>query len=200
MAWQPDYATLAELKSFMRISDTVDDAELGFAITAASRSIDAHTGRQFGLLAAPTLWTYLARPDLARGRWVVDIDDLMTAVGLVVNVPTVGNTTEFVTEPVNGATKGRPWIRVVFNRNQSVVPVCTDNYTVNVTGQYGWATVPVAVKEATLLQASRFAKRRDAPFGVAGSPDLGSEVRLLAKVDPDVAVILTPYRRIGRVG
>lgn len=200
MAWQPDYATLAELKSFMRISDTVDDAELGFAITAASRSIDAHTGRQFGLLAAPTQWVYTAWPDLKRGRWCVDIDDLMTAVGLVVNVPTVGNTTEFVTEPVNAAGKGRAWTRVVFNRQASVLPQFTDNYTVNVTGQFGWTSVPVPVKEACLLQASRFAKRRDAPFGVAGSPDLGSEVRLLAKVDPDVAVVLTPYRRIGRVG
>lgn len=200
MVWQPDYATLAELKSFMRISDTVDDAELAFAISAASRSIDAHTDRQFGQLASPILWSYLAWPDLHRNRWVVEIDDLMTAVGLIVEVPTVGTTTEFTKEPLNGAGKARPWTRIVFNRLASVHPVCTDNYAVNVTGQFGWTVVPVAVKEACLLQASRFAKRRDAPFGVAGSPDLGSEIRLLAKVDPDVAVILTPYRRIGRVG
>lgn len=200
MAWQPDYATLAELKSFTRISDTVDDAELGFAITAASRSIDAHTGRQFGQLAAPALWVYTAWPDLRRGRWCVDIDDLMTVTGLIVEVPTVGATTEFTKEPVNAAGKGRPWTRIVFNRQASVVPQVTDNYTVNVTGQFGWTTVPVPVKEATLLQASRLVARRDSPFGVAGSPDLGSELRLLAKVDPDVAVVLTSYRRIGRVG
>ena len=50
-------------------------------------------------------------------------------------------------------------------------------------------------QEATLLQASRLAARRDSPFGVAGSPDAGSEMRLLARVDPDVAVALEPYRR-----
>jgi hypothetical protein len=53
--------------------------------------------------------------------------------------------------------------------------------------------VPSAVKQACLIQASRFFTRRYAPFGVAGSPESGSEMRLLAKVDPDVAVILGPY-------
>jgi hypothetical protein len=46
-----------------------------------------------------------------------------------------------------------------------------------------------------MLQASRFYARRDSPYGVAGSPDLGSEVRLLSKVDPDVAVSLADYVR-----
>lgn len=53
--------------------------------------------------------------------------------------------------------------------------------------------IPSAVKQACLIQASRFFTRRYAPFGVAGSPDSGSEIRLLAKVDVDVAVILGPY-------
>jgi len=55
--------------------------------------------------------------------------------------------------------------------------------------------VPTTVKQATLLQASRVFARREAPFGVAGSPDMGSELRLLEKVDPDVAVMLVPYVR-----
>jgi hypothetical protein len=53
--------------------------------------------------------------------------------------------------------------------------------------------IPDAVKAACLIQASRFFTRRYAPFGVAGSPDSGSEIRLLAKVDADVAVILGPF-------
>jgi hypothetical protein len=46
-----------------------------------------------------------------------------------------------------------------------------------------------------LLQASRLDFRRVAPAGVAGSPETGSEVRLLARVDPDVAVSLKDYIR-----
>jgi hypothetical protein len=64
-----------------------------------------------------------------------------------------------------------------------------------ITALWGWSAVPVPVKDATLLQGQRFAARRDAPFGVAGSPTDGSEVRLLARVDPDVEVMLGDYRR-----
>ena len=48
MPWKPDYCTTAELKGFVSISDAGDDAFLALAITAASRAVDQHTGRQFG--------------------------------------------------------------------------------------------------------------------------------------------------------
>lgn len=102
-----DYATVAELASYMRITDAADDAELALAISAASRVIDRYTNQSFPL---------------------EDEEE-----------------------------------------------------------------IPSAVKQACLIQASRFVTRRYAPFGVAGSPDSGSEIRLLAKVDVDVAVILGPY-------
>lgn len=57
----------------------------------------------------------------------------------------------------------------------------------------GEAAVPEAVVNACLLQASRYWSRRSAPFGVAGSPELGNELRLLNKLDPDVEVLLGPY-------
>jgi hypothetical protein len=47
------------------------------------------------------------------------------------------------------------------------------------------------VEQATLLQASRFHARRFSPYGVAGSPELGSELRLLAKLDADVELALS---------
>lgn len=50
--------------------------------------------------------------------------------------------------------------------------------------------VPGPVELACLIQASRWFKRKDAPFGIAGSPELGSELRLLSKLDPDVEVLL----------
>jgi hypothetical protein len=55
--------------------------------------------------------------------------------------------------------------------------------------------VPDGVVLACLLQASRWYKRRDAPFGIAGSDLMGAAMRLAAKVDPDVAVLLSTYRR-----
>lgn len=202
MTWAPDYVTAPELKGFLRIdtADTVDDAQLAIAITAASRAVDRVTNRQFGQVAAPEARLYTPRFDCSRlgstwptGRWLVRIDDLMDAAGLVVTTA-AGTVDLFVKEPVNAVVTGKPWTRLVIDPAAATVPKGTDN-EVTVTAKFGWSAVPVPVKQATLLQAARLFKRRDAPFGVAGSPDAGSEVRLLARVDPDVAVTLRPYVR-----
>jgi len=47
---------------------------------------------------------------------------------------------------------------------------------------------------ATLIQASRLFVRRQSPFGIAGSPDLGT-VRLSSRVDADVEALLRPFRK-----
>lgn len=54
--------------------------------------------------------------------------------------------------------------------------------------------VPVSIHFATLVQAARLVKRRDAPFGVVGSPEMGNELRLLARLDPDVEVLVANHR------
>jgi len=193
MAWAPDYVSVAELATYLRISDSVDDVQLGLAVSAASRAVDRHTNRQFGLVAAPEARTYTARYDRDRRRWVVDIDDLMTVTGLTVTTE-AGTVDVYAKQPGNAGFEGKPWTRLVVDPTSTTLPTL-DEDGVTVTAQYGWTTVPVAVKQATALQASRLFTRRNAPFGVAGSPELGSELRLLAKVDPDVAVVLGPYTR-----
>lgn len=188
MAWAPDYVTSTDLKAYLRIGSTADDAQVAFAITAASRAVDKHCNRQFGLVAAPEARTYTARWSSTRCRYVVDVDDVMTITGLVITGDAA--ITDYTLRPSNAGLKGKPWTRVVLNAGGN----CSED-GITVTAKFGWTTVPVTVQEATLLQASRFFKRKDAPFGVAGSPELGSELRLLAKVDPDVAVALGDYRR-----
>jgi uncharacterized phiE125 gp8 family phage protein len=196
MAWAPDYVTAAELKAYLRISDAVDDVQVALAITAASRAVDRHTSRQFGLVAAPEARTYTSRWDRIRRRYVCDIDDLMTVTGLTI-ANTQGPVTAYTLKPGNAVAKGRPWSLLVLDPQPTIHPTpwVTLEDDVTVTARYGWTTVPDPVKQATLLQASRIFARRGAPFGVAGSPDLGNELRLLAKVDVDVAVVLGPYIR-----
>jgi len=198
MAWAPSYATVDELASYLRIDDEVDNVELGLALDAASRAVDEHTNRQFGLIDTPVERFYTARPDYERGYWVVDVDDYQTAVGLAVEVDAAAVAT-FAKEPVNAAGEGRPWTRVAFTDGSEFTPTGARD-EVGVTARWGWTLVPNTVKQATLLQASRIFKRRDAPFGVAGFPELGNEMRLLAKVDPDVQVSLRGYRRLRSPG
>lgn len=202
MAWAPDYATAIELAAYVRIDDSVDDAQLALAVAAASRAIDRTTRRQFGVVDVPVARFYTARHDAALGRLVVDLDDLMSTTGLVVEVDTEGDGTyagtiaaaDYTLMPRNAAADGRPWT-LLSPSGDSTVGLSTVEGAVRITALWGWSSVPPAVKQACLTQASRLLARRDAPFGVAGSPEAGSEMRLLAKVDPDVAVLLRHYTR-----
>lgn len=191
MAWAPDYVTSAELKAFVRVDDTSDDVQVALAVTSASRAVDKATGRQFGKLDSAAEWFYTAVWDRRLGRWVVRIDDAATTTGMVVKVDGV-TVTDYTLEPRQAVAKGRVWTLLVLG---TTVACSGDRDGVAVTAAWGWPTVPTPVKQATLLQASRFLARRDSPYGIAGSPDAGSEMRLLATVDPDVRVSLGPYAR-----
>lgn len=198
MAWKPDYIDIAELKRFIRVSDDIDDAELSVLVTAASRAIDAHCNRQFGLEPAPVERFYSASYDYARGVWTVEIDDLMTVTGLVVEVD--GDAVaDYSLEPLNAALDLKPWTLLVFADGAAAGPIC-ETGAVGITARWGWSNFPYPATAATRLQASRFASRRDSPYGVAGSPTQGSEIRLLSRVDPDVAVLLRGLGRRRRVG
>lgn len=198
MAWQPDYVTLAALKTYLRIDDDADDTDLAVALTAASRAVDDHCNRQFGQVAAAEERRYTARPDYDRGVWVVDIDDLQDVTGLAV---TIGGSavTLYTLEPVNAVLEGKAWTRLVVDPASAATPTGAAN-ELSITALWGWSAIPVTVVNASKLQASRFTARRDSPYGVAGSPDQGSEMRLLARVDPDVGVSLRGYRRPRKVG
>lgn len=188
MAWAPDYCTASDLASFVRITDSVDDAQLGLAVTTASRAVDRHCNRQFGIVDAPQERYYEAAWDRRLLRWVIRIDDLMTVDGLDVEFDS------YTLHPRNAAAQGRPWTYLVVGSDSTVRPE-REGAEVAITATWGWSAVPVPVKEATLLQASRLFARRNSPFGVAGSPDVGSELRLLERLDPDVATSLGSFVR-----
>lgn len=202
MAWAPDYCTAAELKEYVRVSDSDDDAVVAWAITTASRAVDQACGRQFGAVASPEARYYAPRYDSRAGRWRVSTDDLMTTDGLLVVVDLDDDqayshaVTDYVLEPRNAGQTARPWTSLLINRASTVQPTDPLIEQVKITARWGWSAVPDTVVQATLLQASRLVARRDSPFGVAGSPQAGSELRLLAKVDPDVEVALRPFRRV----
>lgn len=194
MTWAPDYCTLAEYKAYARLTDTVDDAIIPTYITAGARAIDRATGRQFGQTAAVEERFYTPVWDRRRGRWLVEVDDFATLTDAVIELD--GNAVELadaVAEPRNALAKGKVYTRLVFAAG--VNPSTRDPYTLSATIRWGWPAVPSTIKGAQFLQTSRFLARRESPYGVAGSPADGSELRLLAKVDPDVDVMITDYKR-----
>lgn len=197
MTWAPDYTTTADLRGYLRISDETDDVQLALAITAASRAVDQLAGRQFGSVAVAERRIYDGCYDRDACRWFVEIDDLMTITNLVVAADPgndrtyTGTTTDYELRERNAPSLGLPWTRL----DVGVTPAGRASL-VAVTGIWGWSAVPPTIEQATLIQAARVFKRRVAPFGVAGpTSDQAPGLRLLAKIDPDVEVMLRPYRR-----
>lgn len=199
MSWAPDYVTTAEVKAFVRVGDTVDDTEIALIASSVSRQIDLACNRQFGVVGSVEERFYTARWDRRRCRWVIEIDDIMTTTGLDPQVQDAegvdrGAIDDYVLEPRNAAQRGRPWTAMVVRPNATMVPTGLQDECA-FTGLWGWTAVPSAAKVAARLQCSRILSRRDSPYGIAGSPDQGSELRLLAKLDPDVEATLKSYIR-----
>lgn len=205
MTWAPDYATLDEAKSYVRIGgvDTLDDVMLALFITAASRAVDNYCGRQFGQVASDETRTYQAAYDAHLGCWVAQVDDLYED-----DITVINGDAQIVTDvelgPANALQKGRVYERLMLTglTGQSTPSWCWPQQPVQKTvpitvdsPSWGWAAVPTPVKAATLLQTARLASRRDSPFGIAGSPTDGSETRLLAALDPDLKTSLAAFRR-----
>jgi hypothetical protein len=188
MAWAPDYSTTERVRNYLNIDDGSDDVFIGAWITAVSRNIDNHCGRQFGNVAAAEERYFTPVWDRRSCAWFAPIDDLRSATGLVV-LHEDGTTvaTDYTLLPRNAPALGRPYERIKLESCTGEVAMESD--------QWGWAAVPPSIEVAMWLQAARLAARRDSPFGIAGSPSVGNELRLLAQLDPDFRVALKPFVR-----
>lgn len=205
MPWAPDYITEAQLRAYGRVNNDADDVELASAISGASRAVDRECSRQFGKTDAPEAREYTPRWSRTKGAWLVPVDDYHSTVGLSVTADTAGDgsyataVTGWRAWPPNAVAKGLVYTALLVPQPTGF-RLCGAALELRATNVWGWPAIPEAVVLGVKMQASRFDARRDSPFGVAGSPDNGgSELRLLAKLDPDVAVDLNYYRRRVKV-
>lgn len=196
------YCSLAELKARLGLpaSDTADDAVLEAVIEAASRAIDNYCSRRFFAAADTRYYT-------AEAGDILFIDDVISVSSLTTDddgdrtYETTWATGDYDLEPYNAQaeTPARPYT-YLRTTPQGRYAFPTGRKGVKIVGSFGYAsTAPDAIAEACLLQAARFFKRKDAPFGVAGSPDIG-EMRAIPGIDPDVKQLLARYRKVEVIG
>jgi hypothetical protein len=200
VAWKPDYVSATDVAGYLRVDDAIDNGQFGIWATAASRAIDKRCNRQFGQLAAPAARTYRRTPfyDPTTGLWLLEIDDVQDVTGLLVNGVAYASSGA-VLLPDNAPADGVPWTRL--GMLTWPVPSWPGGPQSNVlTARWGWTAVPSQVVAAAYLQCARWNSRRDSPYGVAGSPDQGSQMRLLARLDPDVATTLAGLSRRRQAG
>lgn len=195
MAWRPDYITPAQLASTARADVIADAEDLADACSAASRTVDTVAGRQFGKTEAPEVRYFEPLWSASKGMWQIITDDFITLTEVAWDsafdgtYATVLDLTALIKFPQNAPQEGRPY-EGFYVRRLSLSRPPSMKVTAN---PWGWATTPRTAVMATKLQALRYFTRRDAPFGVAGSPNDGSETRLLAKADPDVITMLRSH-------
>ena len=188
------YATLAEVKAALRITDSIDDSLLEMAIESASRLIDAYTARSF--YNAGTAARYF----VADTDWLTNIDDAISITEVATDTSADGTfdiiwqASDYQLEPLNGRVDG---LVVPYNAIRAVdsytFPIWGGEGLVKVTGTWGWNAIPTAIKQATIIQSSRIFKRLDSPLGVLSSPDLGF-IRVGSRLDPDVSQLVDSYR------
>jgi hypothetical protein len=191
------YATLAEFKSAVGITDSVDDTPLQSVLDATDALIDLYTDRKQGFGTATetryynaTEWNYAIVDDL------VSITTLSTDDNGDGTYPTTWTAgTDYNLAPGNAALDGWPYTQidasVTYPRNFP-----RNVYRgVKVVGVFGWPAVPQAVKQAALIQAGAVWSSRTSPFGVIGSADLGGILRQTRALHPEAQVLLEAYRR-----
>ena len=194
-----DYLAAEQLKASLELTGTVfADGDIGPAITAASRGIDNACNRRF----------YPDTVDATRYYTPQDpycclIDDLYAFTSLNVDQTADGVfeqswtlNTWFTLEPLNAAADGWPYTRIVANPRWSWGLPSWYPRSVQLTGRFGWASVPGAVTEATTILATQLLKRaREAPFGVVAiGVDVGAVSRI-AVTDPQIKMLIAPYMR-----
>lgn len=197
MAITNGYATLAEVKAVLRLTDNTDNALLEQAIEGASRRIDGYCNRFFYQTAQTPIRLYarylyhLTVQDLSSTNITLKTDD----DGDGVYEDTWVLNTDYILEPTNAPLQSRPYtmIRAVGGKS---FPLFTepDLPGVQVTAAWGWPSVPNDVREACVLLSIRGFARYNAALGVVGFGDMALQVR---SVDPDVRDLLQPYRILG---
>ena len=203
MAIVNGYATLSDVKAAARITDTIDDSLLEIAIESSSRDIDAYTERVFFSSGA----TAVARVYIPQDIYLVETDDIISVTTIKSDTGGDGTfdvtwaATDYQLEPLNGLAGGistpTTRIRAIGDYLWPIYEprnVNSNQASVQVTGVFGFSSVPVAIKQATILASLRAYKRYESPTGVLGFSDMG--VVRVGRLDPDVERLVAPYRKI----
>lgn len=211
MAYQPvnPLCSVADVKNALRITDANDDDRIGVAVDAASRQIEAETGRVFrqDTIASSRLF-------VAETPFLVAVDDFFDTADLVVETLPYGanstqsvtwSTTDYQLEPLNAIRNGQAWpyerIRAVASLLFPIYggiayPLPYAQALVRITTKWGWNYVPTPVKKAAIVQSVALFKADDVPFGATPFGETGI-VRLRVALHPTAAMLLADYSENG---
>jgi hypothetical protein len=190
------YSTLSEIKStdVLNFSNTDHDTILEAVIEGISRSIDNWTGQHFYSASETRYYT-------ASDAYCLRVDGISTSSGLVIYTDVDGDgtyentwaATDYQLAPYNASLEGLPYTKIETTILGSYWFPSTRK-GVKITAAFGWAAVPKPINRACVLQATRLFKRYVTPLGQAGASSVGVITLSVPALDPDVTMLLAPYR------
>jgi hypothetical protein len=194
------YATLAEFKSSIGITDSTDDTALQSVLDSADQLINNYVDTKvgFGVTSSQTRYYTADRFDFVLTDPIVSVSQLATDINGDGTYSQVWTSNDYILAPRNAALDSRPYTEIdtsPFSNADYSFPV--GYLEVKVTGVFGWPSVPAAVKQAALIQAGAIWASRSAAFGIIGSESLGGVMRMSAALHPEARVLLDPYRLRG---
>lgn len=206
-----DYCTAAEVKAAMPDGSwsTTYDTLLALIVTRASRAIDRYTMRApgaFYVSADVTQYfdgngtTKLRIGELAAAPTSVAVAE----TGIVDGAAGTGGSyttwsaSDYLLWPYNAPNDNEPYRRLDINLlNGSQAVWYPFPKAVKIVGKFGYATtVPDDIKQAAIIQASRWFKRGQQAFQDTGAVQELGQLRYTQKLDPDVAALLGFLRRV----
>ena len=200
---QLTYIGLEEFKSRLGITDTADDYEIQVAIFSATGWINEYCGRAFNRVTE-------TRTFVPHDIYQLTVDDIVPGAAIQVNVDYDGDGifeqswtqgTDYQLyrgkDRFNISSTGviRPYEKIRVINSGRTFPFTWPFSPLNrvqVITTWGWPSVPWQVPEASRILSADAFKMKDAPFGIAGSSDLGV-VRIGS--NPWLAEMLRPFIR-----
>lgn len=204
------YVSKEEVKSRLQMtsSNSADDYELQLAVQGVTDWVTQYCGQPFYQVTE-------ARTFAPRNVWEMAVDPFIhgSITDFALDYAGDGVFSVHWTEGVNfqalrqgerynpnafGTPRPDNYIRVLMGGPNTVAggqffPFTwpfTHQDRVKITATWGWAEVPAAVQQASLMLAADLFKTKDAPWGIAGMGDLGL---VKAQANPWIVELLRPY-------
>lgn len=205
------YLTPSEASEYIGRQFPDGSGILDDAVSAVSRMIDRHCGRHFyqvGTADVPVSRYFEVEDfyELELGTYndLVSVDELNVDADGDGVYETEITAAHYVLCPVGAATKAptaEPFTEIEL-LNGTTFPMVTvrgREYLIEVSGIWGWPSVPIEVKQAARILVAELAKLQDAPLGVAGQSEFGV-FRVSSQMPPRAQQLLAPFVHPQHVG
>ena len=184
------YCTVADVKTYLGVSEADDDALIATLINAAQAAIDAHTGNTFEAAVDAVRYYDVHGPHIEGRR--LYFDRPLASLTSISDGGGAYQATDYVMMPRNDApyygvelklTTGRFWTYVTDWEN-----------AIAVTGRWAYSvSAPNDIRQAARRLAAFYYRQKDAPLQDVTAIEAGVVVQPIA-MPADVRALLSPYR------